>query len=182
MSAVLRDIIRYPIKGFSGQTKPEARLVNGAGLPFDRHLAFTNGQKVIAPDGGWTPCGAFVRLTKNADLPRFGIAFDPSHQTAIVTHPDGQEVRIARGDQASLEIANARIAEWFPKSLAALLSHGLLSHGLPSHGPHSHGRAPVLDIGIMTMRLCRSSISIVLRSSLHWQTPILIRVGFVAIC
>jgi ferredoxin-NADP reductase/uncharacterized protein YcbX len=115
MNAVLQEIIRYPIKGFSGQTMPEAHLVNGAGLPFDRHLAFTNGREEIVPDGGWTPCGAFVRLTKNSDLPRFNITFEESNETAIVTHPDGRRVTIARGDAASLEIANTRIAEWFPQ-------------------------------------------------------------------
>jgi uncharacterized protein YcbX len=115
MSAVLRDIIRYPIKGFSGQAMPKATLVKDEGLPFDRHLAFTNGQKEVAPDGGWTPCGAFVRLTKNSDLPLFKITFEDTNETAIVTHPDGRRVTIARGDPPSLEIANTRIAEWFPQ-------------------------------------------------------------------
>jgi hypothetical protein len=32
MSAVLREIIRHPIKGFSGQAMPEAHLVKDAGL------------------------------------------------------------------------------------------------------------------------------------------------------
>jgi ferredoxin-NADP reductase/uncharacterized protein YcbX len=116
MSAFLQDIIRYPIKGFPGQRMPEAQLAKGEGLPFDRHLALTNGQQVLAPDGGWTPCGAFVRLTKNSDVPRFGIAFDETNGTATVTHPDGRKTHIIRGDTASLEIAHNSIAEWFPQT------------------------------------------------------------------
>jgi ferredoxin-NADP reductase/uncharacterized protein YcbX len=113
--AFLQDIMRYPIKGFSGESLSFANLKVDQGLPFDRHLAFTNGQKEIAPDGGWTPCGAFVRLTKNTDLPRFRIAFNAFNQTAIVSHPDGRDVRIARGDEVSLAIANTHIAAWFPQ-------------------------------------------------------------------
>jgi ferredoxin-NADP reductase/uncharacterized protein YcbX len=115
MSAFLQDIIRYPIKGFSGQRMPEAQVAKGEGLPFDRHLAFPNGQYYLTPDGGWTPCGAFVRLTKKSDLPRFGVAFDETKGSATITHPDGRKELISRDDTASLEIANNLIAEWFPQ-------------------------------------------------------------------
>jgi ferredoxin-NADP reductase len=116
MSATLQGIIRYPIKGFSGQEIQSAHLLKNEGLPFDRRLAFTNGLQDVAPDGGWTPCGAFIRLTKNITLPRYGVAFDDTAETVTVTHPDGQTARFALDDAASLADANHRVAEWFPQT------------------------------------------------------------------
>jgi ferredoxin-NADP reductase/uncharacterized protein YcbX len=116
MSAALQDIIRYPIKGFSGQEMQSAHLLKNQGLPFDRRLAFANGSTDVAPEGGWTPCGAFVRLTKNSALPRYGVTFDDVTETVTVTHPDGQTARFALDDRDSFEDANQRIAEWFPQS------------------------------------------------------------------
>jgi ferredoxin-NADP reductase/uncharacterized protein YcbX len=147
MSAFLQDIVRYPIKGFSGQRMPEAQVAKGEGLPFDRHLAFINGQHNLTPDGDWTPCGAFVRLTKNHDLPRFGVIFSEADGTVTVTHPDGRKVQIMRDDAASLEIVNNVIAEWFPQKQV----HPALAWTRPGLGYWDHDDAALSIINLDTV-------------------------------
>jgi len=39
-------------------------------------LAVTNGTASLKPAGAWTQCKAFVRLTKNTDLPRYRLYVD----------------------------------------------------------------------------------------------------------
>jgi ferredoxin-NADP reductase/uncharacterized protein YcbX len=112
--AVLQDIIRYPIKGFSGQKLTVANLTIGSGLPFDRFIGFTNGQHAVMPNGDWTRCGAFVRLTKNSTLPRFKINFDDADAAVTITHPEGQRVYFQIADEASLAAAQQSIESWFP--------------------------------------------------------------------
>lgn len=74
-TAWVASLVRYPIKGFTGQRLLSATLRPEQGLAFDRTLAISNGIRATDPDGGWTPCEAFVRLTKNIDLPRYRMAF-----------------------------------------------------------------------------------------------------------
>jgi ferredoxin-NADP reductase/uncharacterized protein YcbX len=144
VSLVLDGIVRYPIKGFSGQALTLADLAVGQGLPFDRHLALTNGQQAIAPDGGWTPCGAFVRLTKNSDLPRFAITFDDRDGTATLTHPDGRTTHIRPNDPDTLQETNLNIAEWFPKKQRA----SAIAWARPSVGYWDHDDATLSIINL----------------------------------
>jgi uncharacterized protein YcbX len=112
----LQEIIRFPIKGFSGEKLENVHLSRGEGLPFDRRIAFTNGQGDLAPGGAWTPCGAFVRLTKNSDLPRYRVSLDEAEGSVVLSHPSGQRVQFSLRDAASLDAAARNITEWFPAS------------------------------------------------------------------
>jgi len=53
--ARLASIHRYPVKGFGAQDLLAADLRPGQGIPFDRCLAITNGERAITGGGEWTP-------------------------------------------------------------------------------------------------------------------------------
>jgi ferredoxin-NADP reductase/uncharacterized protein YcbX len=141
----LQEIIRYPIKGFSGQKLTIADLAVGGGLPFDRHLGFTNGQRDVMPDGDWTPCGAFVRLTKNSTLPLFDIEFDDSDASVKITHPEGQQLRIKMDDEASVVAAQQNIENWFP---AGRLAFAGIAQAKSGFGYWDHDDATISIINL----------------------------------
>lgn len=134
----LAHLVRYPIKGFSGQELDAATLRPGSGLPYDRVLAITNGTVLVDPDGGWTTSRAFVRLLKNTDLPRYGLRLDnapddPGESTAGLTAPHGERVQVRLDDPTSLTAADEALARWFgrgPLGPARLVSarQGLWDH------------------------------------------------------
>ncbi len=106
----LASIRRYPVKGFGAQELSETDLQPGQGIPFDRCLAITNGERAIARGEEWTPCQAFVRLTKNPDLPGYGLAFDEAANTATLLGPDGRAVALHDEGTGGTEKA---LAGWF---------------------------------------------------------------------
>jgi len=106
----LTSIHRYPVKGFGAQELSETDLQPGQGIPFDRCLAIANGGRALAGGGEWTPCQAFVRLTKNPDLPRYALAFDEAANTATLLGPDGRAVAV-HGDGTGG--ADDALAGWF---------------------------------------------------------------------
>jgi len=108
--ARLASIHRYPVKGFGAQDLLAADLRPGQGIPFDRCLAITNGERAITGGGEWTPCQAFVRLTKNPNLPGYGLAFDEAANTATLLGPDGRAVAVHGGGASGSEKA---LAGWF---------------------------------------------------------------------
>ena len=114
----LASIHRYPLKGFGAQALLEAKLEVGRGLAFDRAWAITNAEHVLAQLGAWTPCQAFVRLTKNTQLPLFDVQFDEIGLQLTLLHRDGRSLRIKLNSSASMQQANDVLAQWFPaKSL-----------------------------------------------------------------
>lgn len=111
MSATVVRLLRYPVKGFNGQPVAEAVLARGRGLPGDRRFAVTNGEGPVPADGRWTPCQGFMRLTRNPDLPLFGLDF--AGPDLCLRHPDG---RVAIGDPtraAGLDRLDAALVAWF---------------------------------------------------------------------
>ena len=112
-SVQLGAIYRYPIKGLRGLSLSTASLVTGRGIEFDRFLGISNGHSVLT-NWDWSPCQSFVRMTQNANLPLFGIAFDEHSLHVAIGAPDGQNVRINLGDSDSILNANSHLAEWFP--------------------------------------------------------------------
>lgn len=108
--ARLASIYRYPVKGFGAQDLPEADLRPGQGIPFDRCLAIANGERAMSGEGEWTPCQAFVRLTKNPGLPGYGLEFDEAGNTATLLGPDGRAVAVHGEGTGGSEKA---LAGWF---------------------------------------------------------------------
>jgi ferredoxin-NADP reductase/uncharacterized protein YcbX len=114
MTSFLQNVFRYPLKGFSAQELNEITLSAHKGLPFDRAFAITNAQLAHAKEGGWTPCQAFVRLTKNTSLPLFDVQFDSSNMSLALRHPDVTSLRVELHSEASIHQANAVLQGWFP--------------------------------------------------------------------
>jgi ferredoxin-NADP reductase/uncharacterized protein YcbX len=122
MKSFLSNIYRYPLKGFEAQALDQVALEPHQGIAFDRGFAITNAQLSPTPDGGWTACQAFVRLTKNVSLPLFKLAFDASNTSLILGHPDGESIEVALSSAESIARANTVLQRWFPAS--PLASHG----------------------------------------------------------
>ncbi len=114
IQARIARIVRYPIKGFAGQELTEAELVTGGGIRHDRSIAVRNGfEKLPQEMLRWERCGNFVRLTKNLDLLRYNVAFNPGDLTATLTSPSGEAVTLDMRSAGSLGKANATLADWF---------------------------------------------------------------------
>lgn len=113
-STTLYSIHRYPLKGFGAQALQEVQLDKGHGLAFDRAWAITNAERVIAAQGAWTPCQAFVRLTKNIHLPLFDVQFDAQALQLKLMHRDGRGLVVDLSSGVSIERANEVFARWFP--------------------------------------------------------------------
>lgn len=109
----ITHLYRYPIKGFPPQALAEVQLDTHAGIPFDRRFAITNGQLDVAPNGAWTACQAFVRLTKNSSLPLFEIHFHEADKTVSIQHPGGEWLSVALHDRCSIAAANKVLKTWF---------------------------------------------------------------------
>lgn len=142
----LERLVRYPVKGFTGQDLPAATVRPGGGLPHDRGWAVANGTRPIAAGGGWSECQAFVRLTKNTDLPRYATQLVDRDAAAAggsegpaslhLRSPDGHSVQLHLDDASStaeLAAVDAALASWFPPGPlgpARLVEsrHGLWDH------------------------------------------------------
>ena len=89
----LESIYRYPVKGLTPERLETGRLAAGAGLPFDRHCAFTSGNLPDAPRaGGWVPARTFIQLTVYPELAKFRSRFVDDGPRLELTAPDGQVV------------------------------------------------------------------------------------------
>jgi ferredoxin-NADP reductase/uncharacterized protein YcbX len=107
------NIVFYPVKGWSGLALNSAQLTPGRGLPFDRFLAVSNGSHAVAPTG-WTACQAFVRMTKNPQLPLFKVLFNPaSRHLQLIAN--GETVEIFIDQTQSVRSAENVLARWFPE-------------------------------------------------------------------
>jgi ferredoxin-NADP reductase/uncharacterized protein YcbX len=104
--------MHYPVKGWPGLVMQQAQIKVGQGLPFDRFLAVSNGSREV-PAQGWIACQAFVRMTKNPELPLFKVEFNAANEELIL-QARGEDFRIHYGDAQSLEAAAQTLARWFP--------------------------------------------------------------------
>ncbi|WP_412554416.1 MOSC domain-containing protein [Shimia sp. MIT1388] len=83
----LTSIYRYPIKGLPGEMLPEVELAKGCGLPGDRQRAIQSGALPVKPEGEWTACQAFQRLTIRPELTCYDLRSDGD--VLQVTAPSG---------------------------------------------------------------------------------------------
>lgn len=135
--------MRYPIKGFSGQDLPAVSVQPGSGLPHDRAWAVSNGTRQLDPDGGWIACQAFVRLTKNTDLPLYAThlgddagAVQEGGEALRLTSPTGETLELrADGTATADELAavDTALASWFPPGPLGPARLVAARHGLWDH-------------------------------------------------
>jgi ferredoxin-NADP reductase/uncharacterized protein YcbX len=117
--ATLKSITRYPVKGWPGQDMPRASLQIGCGIEYDRFFGISNGSSNIGATG-WTPCQAFVRMTKNLQLPLFRANVD-SEQHILELSAHGKKITVNYENTESLKNANPFLASLFPEHEAQKL-------------------------------------------------------------
>jgi ferredoxin-NADP reductase/uncharacterized protein YcbX len=148
MTSFVNGIYRYPLKGFQAQRLNQAQLLPKKGLAFDRRYAITNAQLAPMPDGNWTACQAFVRLTKNKCLPLFDLQFDDSDLSIALRHPNGEVIRVMLDDQDSLQRANTMLQRWFPADTHAV--HGApqlaLAHADAGYWDHKDAAISIINV------------------------------------
>jgi len=106
-SGYLISVMCYPLKGFPGENLSAVDLTKGCGLPKDRGWAIHNGMMDVTPNGEWTPCQAFVRMTRDENLPLYRWQQNEAGKHCLV-HPDGQKIEVEEGPKASRSLL-----KWF---------------------------------------------------------------------
>lgn len=85
MTATVRHLITYPIKGLSGQALDQVELTKARGFPFDRSFAFARNGSGIDPENPRPmPKSRFHVLAKDADLAKLQTNFDANSKTLSV--------------------------------------------------------------------------------------------------
>jgi ferredoxin-NADP reductase/uncharacterized protein YcbX len=151
MTAFIQNIYRYPLKGFEAQSLDRVQLAPDQGIAFDRGFAITNAQLATAPNGAWTACQAFVRLTKNTSLPLFKVKFDAPSLSLAMQHPDGGGINVALDSALSVTHANAVLQHWFPASPLATYGTPQLLAARSGTGYWDHSDATVSIINANTV-------------------------------
>lgn len=100
-------ILRYPVKGLTGEDLRRTEIRPGIGIPGDRAL----GLKFADAPPGWQGKHLFLQLTNTPALAALDVSFDPETETLVVRR-DGDEVLQARGveDAPRVEAFFARYA------------------------------------------------------------------------
>jgi uncharacterized protein YcbX len=94
-AATISEILRYPVKGLSGEKLDRVSLTPGQPLPHDRRFAIENGPSGFDPAApAYFPKTRFLMLMKNERLA--ALKTQTSDNGDLVLHHDGQEV--ARGN------------------------------------------------------------------------------------
>lgn len=84
MTAVLKAIHRYPVKGLAAEPLDRVTLEPGHGVPHDRRFAITHGASRYDPlNPEWQPKGQFLNLLKHEWLAQIGVGFDEA--TGVLT-------------------------------------------------------------------------------------------------
>lgn len=101
----IEDIYRYPIKGFPAEPLSDVELKAGEGVPGDRAMALSTGVLEVDPDGDWTPCQAFQRMSIRPDLTVFQL--ESSVDGAKLTNPQGQTELINQSSNVVTELSDS---------------------------------------------------------------------------
>lgn len=87
MSATVKHLITYPIKGLSGEVLDEVQLEKGLGFPLDRSFAFARKGSGMDPDKPRPmPKSRFHVLARDAQLAQLQTGFDAETKTLTVQH------------------------------------------------------------------------------------------------
>ena len=106
MTARLTQIVRHPIKSHGRESLASVRLLEGEGLPFDRHWAVAHEAARLEP--GWNPCQMFARGAKAPALMAITATLEEDTGVLSLTHPDLPPLRF-RPDDAEDQ---ARFLNW----------------------------------------------------------------------
>lgn len=122
MSIRVGQIVRYPIKGLTGESLCEAFLQVGRGLPLDRRYALAHGSRTTGgPTIHWVEKNAFLMLARHARLAQLQTSFEPD--SGILTIRRGGK-QVARG-KITDRIGRTLVEEFFTAFM------GSEAHGKP---------------------------------------------------
>jgi uncharacterized protein YcbX len=147
----LAAIHRYPLKGFGPQSLSQTGLAAGRGIPFDRAWAIRNGTQPVESAGGWTPCQAFVRLTRQPHLPKFAVQFDDGSSRLTLYRAGGEWLSIDVRDESSIRQANQQLDQWFPLSETQAFDTPRLVAASSTTGYWDHPDATISIINMQTV-------------------------------
>lgn len=102
---ILQKIYRFPFKGFPGQRLEKTELTKGAGIPYDRRFAVTNGAE---DTGEWMPSRCFFINSYVDGMSKFKCAFDEKYIS--LENIKGETLGFEMDNPSSLEKANAQIS------------------------------------------------------------------------
>ncbi|WP_051297685.1 MOSC domain-containing protein [Brevibacterium album] len=116
MTAIVRALHRFPVKGFPAEPLGSGEAAPHAGLAGDRVLALADGTAPVSP-GSWHSWSAFLALKKRSDLAAWGVRTLPDGRIGLTPPPAGGE---GAREEIVLDPAAHRRA---PGSAAGLASH-----------------------------------------------------------
>lgn len=125
MAVTVARLCHYPVKGLAGRELETASLSVGAGLPYDRAVALTNGTAPWRGNGSRPPGTLLLGRARNPGLTRLRVDVDDEPGLSVtVTAPDdssfridlesGKDPRFAVRRRAQLRDASACLAGWIP--------------------------------------------------------------------
>ena len=150
----IASIYRYPIKGFNPESLKVAQLSVGQGIAYDRTLAIANGERDVAPSDVWTPCQAFMRLTKNIDLPRYNVIVDEQARTVQLTSPTGISAKLPLDGQTINPTTNDQLIAWFGETVKRIPANPVRARSNEGgSGYWDHEDATLSLINLETLKL-----------------------------
>jgi ferredoxin-NADP reductase/uncharacterized protein YcbX len=125
VAVTVARLCHYPVKGLAGRELETASLSVGAGLPYDRAVALTNGTAPWRGNGSRPPGTLLLGRARNPGLTRLRVDVDDEPGLSVtVTAPDDSSFRIdleSAGDsqlaarrRAQLRDASTCLAGWIP--------------------------------------------------------------------
>ena len=92
MAITITNILRYPVKGLSGEELKRVALESGGALPQDRRFALAHGASKFNPSNPeWVPKTNFFMLAKDEKLAQLTISFD-EESGALTIYRKGKQV------------------------------------------------------------------------------------------
>lgn len=115
MSAVLREILRYPVKGLSPERLESVLLSPGRPLPHDRQFAIARGNVVFDAAAHWMRRANFLQRAEDEVLAELEARCDPGAGTLSLTRGGSTvltaSLRSPEGQQAVADYFDALISD-----------------------------------------------------------------------
>lgn len=152
MTIALTDIVRFPVKGLSGEALASIDLTAGAGLPHDRRFALARGDSRLGTnDLPWRPKQWFLVLMRDAELARLGCRVDVATQTVELQAPQRPPCRSTFATPEGRALLDAYINEFLgdrPEGAARWVEAGDVSlTDVPQNCLSLMNLASVADLG-----------------------------------
>lgn len=105
---IVRQLFRFPIKGFNGQELSSAEVLQNAGIEHDRRFAIAINHEI---DGSqWLSSRSFLINSINDNLLKYALSFDGN--TISLTSSDGLSKQIQLNDEGTLDGFNKQLTEF----------------------------------------------------------------------